>query len=263
MTSRVVPASSETIAASRRASALSRLDLPAFGGPAKQPGSLPARSRRGAIVEMSRDFRREHRGPFACFGEATTPPRRPRRLKSMAASVRALISNQLASANPRRASKARRRFVPAPGGVELRFRHRRDPQGPRPERDPACRSRRRGGRIRLARRGGIPAISPSAPSTACDRRTTAVDLELGDVLAGLGAWRGEPNHQRTIERFAGLRMRGRSGMPHSAASVAALRQPGECVAELRGPDRRMTATPARPGALESAKMVEASVMEFA
>ena len=34
MMSRVVPASSETMAASRRASALSRLDLPALGGPA-------------------------------------------------------------------------------------------------------------------------------------------------------------------------------------------------------------------------------------
>ena len=34
MTSRVVPASSDTIATSRRASALSRLDLPTLGGPA-------------------------------------------------------------------------------------------------------------------------------------------------------------------------------------------------------------------------------------
>ena len=80
MTSRVVPASSDTIATSRRASAFSRLDLPALGGPAmttRKPSRRPlaaagrqdgARSRRAA-------WRRQRR-PCAAASAASRRPRR-------------------------------------------------------------------------------------------------------------------------------------------------------------------------------------------
>ena len=57
MRSRVVPGSGETIATSRRASALTRLDLPAFGGPSTTT-SAPSRSRspRCGIIEVGDDL---------------------------------------------------------------------------------------------------------------------------------------------------------------------------------------------------------------
>ncbi len=58
MTSRVVPASSDTIAASRRASAFSRLDLPTLGGPASTTRKAVAQDLAAvAVVEVERDRR--------------------------------------------------------------------------------------------------------------------------------------------------------------------------------------------------------------
>ena len=56
MTSRVVPAVSDTIAASRRASRLSSEDLPALGGPMMAMCKPVAQALAAAIVEMGRDL---------------------------------------------------------------------------------------------------------------------------------------------------------------------------------------------------------------
>ena len=55
MTSRVVPASSDTMAASRRASALSRDDLPTLGGPAMTTRKPSRRRSPLPVCEMLRD----------------------------------------------------------------------------------------------------------------------------------------------------------------------------------------------------------------
>ena len=219
MTSRVVPASAETIAASRRASALSRLDLPAFGGPSSATRKPSRRisprcpSSRCAAISV-----REHRGPLSCFGEATTPTHRLRRRNRLPLRS-APRSRSAASASRRRASKARRRLVPVPGGAGLLFRHRSRSARPSTwarSSLPFSKARRTNSPGSARRH---PAISPSAARIAAIDRATAVDLELDDILACLARWRFEPNHHGTIERFAGRRMPDQSGMPHSAASA--------------------------------------------
>ena len=69
----------------------------------------------------------------------------------------------------------------------------------------------------------------------------------------------EPEHQRVVERLAGSWMPDRRkaaerGFGGGAAILV------KAVDQRPAPTARMTATPARPGALESAKMVEASVI---
>ena len=226
------------------------------------PEALPQDLAAMTVVEMSGDFRpRAPTARFARFGEATTPTRRPRRrnrwpLRSVQR------SRSVASASRRRASRARRRLGPVPGGAGLRFRLRRDRRGLRPRRGRACRSRRRDGRIRRALRGGIPR---SRPAPIEQRRSTArLPWTWNSATSSPVSLDGASNQSTTapIERFAGRRMpdspegrRARLRWPRLHHPVSASR--------AAGPDTRMTATPARPGALESAKIVEASVMGFA
>lgn len=92
MTSRVVPASSDTMAASRRASALRRLDLPALGAPSKATRNPSRRisprwpSLRWRAISSASLLARDR---AASNDDAETSPSSE---KSMAASVRAAIS---------------------------------------------------------------------------------------------------------------------------------------------------------------------------
>ena len=86
----------------------------------------------------------------------------------------------------------------------------------------------------------------------------AMNVQLGDVLAGEARWPRQPEREPAVEQLAGpgfltlrkLAWRGGGGGPHSARIAS----------PAPGPEMRMTATPARPGPLASAQMVSRWVM---
>ena len=131
----------ETIAALRRASALSRVDLPALGGPAMTT-TRPSRRRSPARPPPApRDF-----APIAAQHIARTRPgfvTSASSAKSISASISASASRicrrQASASSPRR-----RPFGGKPGGAGFRSPPRSDRPGPPPRSGRACRSRKRG-----------------------------------------------------------------------------------------------------------------------
>ena len=115
--------------------------------------------------------------------------------------------------------------------------------------------------------GELAGLGETAPGLPAERGQhgfddgrSAVQVEFGHVLAGLGARRGEPQHQRLIERLAVVRI------ADAAQGGEALLGPRrrQRIDEIAGagPETRTTATPARPGALDRAKMVGASAIRL-
>ena len=257
MTSRVVPASSETIAASRRASALSRLDLPTFGGPASATRK-PSRSDLAAVAVVEVRTR--------------SPPRAPAMSARASASASRGEVGLIREVDGGFDQRQRLDQPRAPALVELR------------QRAAACRrawrrcasvsASMRSARPSTSARSSLPfskarrANSPGsarrqsgdggrAPRARPHDGAAAVDMKLRHVLAGVAPRAGEPQHQRLVEHLARLRVRGCARSAAVARPSAAAPPCASIAAPARGPETRITATPARPGALERAKIVSA------
>ena len=253
ITSRVVPASSETIAASRRASAFRRLDLPTLGGPASTTRKPSRRiSPRWPSSRCARDRgvqRLRHRRACAKALAARRPRRRsrwpPRSARCASISSRAPALVAVAPARPPVWRRAWRRCA----SVSASIRSAR----PSAWAGRACRSRRRGGRTRRARPAGNRRLRRAPPA---GRTTARPPCTCSSAMSSpVSLWRREPQHQAAIEHLArrGMRalraarpMRG-SGPRRRHASRGTSRPPARKCAPPR--------SPARPGALESAKMV--------
>ncbi len=253
MMSRVVPASSETIATSRRASALSRLDLPEFGAPASTTWK-PSRtssprwpsSRCRAIASRS-----------AALSPATSPrhrarhrPRRRNRSPPPAApsprSARSAIRRTIFASAPSACRNACRRCA----AVSASIRSAR-PSTPVKSSLPFSKARRANspGSASLQ-----PSILPTAAKHTGHHRPAAVHLQLGHVLAGLALGRRGTTAPAPVQHLAAAADARRCGTRPSAASASAPPS-ARCTTPAAGPDTRITATPARPCPLDSAKMV--------
>ena len=218
-TSRVVPATSEVSAASRRASAFNSVDLPTFGRPTSAT-SKPSRTRSAIRPPLSfllhRSMnrpqgvgdRREHRRRQLLVGEVDRSPRRRR---------------APAPASAPHSPPARHRPVHQPQRLPLLrggLRARGDRPAPRPATDPAARSA-------SARRVNSPGSACRKPSTPAqgrqhrpaDRRA-AVQLQLDHILAGEAPRRRECDHHRLVEPLAGLRIAAASAASQPAPARA-------------------------------------------
>ena len=250
MTSRVVPASSDTIATSRLASAFSSDDLPALGGPAmtmRKPSRRrsPRWSARWRAIDgaqavddgagLDRDVGRH----VAFVGEVE--PGLDQRLR--AEQLRAPAFVEL----PQRAFRLRQRLTPLRLGLGIDQIGQTFDLG---EIELAVLERAAGELAGL----GKPHAGEGEQRIehGADHGAAAMQLQLGHVLAGEARRRREPQHEAAVE------LRGRGGpMSRKAAWRGGGTPPHKASSASRvpGPDTRITATAASPGPLASATMV--------
>ena len=87
-----------------------------------------------------------------------------------------------------------------------------------------------------------------------DHRAAAVQLQLGDVLAGLARGRRKPQRQRLVDGLFGVRDRA-CGRARPARGAGILPMSAFSASPARGPEMRTTAIAAGPRPEERAKMV--------
>ena len=257
MTSRVVPASSDTIATSRRASALSRLDLPTLGGPAST-------TRKPSRITSPRCPSSRWRTISACSASASVRALPTASLatsasseKSMAASISAVVREQ--PLPPALVEPAQRPLGLAQRLAPLRRRLGIDQVGEALD----------AGEVQLAVLEGatreLAGLRQPAALDPADRLehglhhgAAAVHLQLGHVLARSRSW-APANHSARAwsmsSPVAGCLIRlnaAKRGLGRGAAIWSS-------TAPAAGPETRTTATPARPWPLERAKMVSVAM----
>ena len=162
MTSRVVPGAASTIAASRPASALSRLDLPALGGPIRTTEQALADALAApAIGQVPRDLACSAATAARAFASSSG------RQVLVGEIDRGLEArhrrNQPPRASPRRAARARHPAGAAPGGAA-------PPSPPRPGRPALRPASGRACRCSKARRVNSPGSAGRSPVAAAQRR---------------------------------------------------------------------------------------------
>ena len=198
MTLRVVPAISETMAASRRARTLSSEDLPALGGPMMAIDRPPRRRSPRAVVEMGRDLGLELRDAGAhLVGNA--------RWQVLIGEIDRRLEMRHARKprvrQPRRGDAARHPSAAVPAALLVGL--RRDQVGDRLGLGKVELAVLEGAARELAGLGQ-PAEAQSADrlERALDHGAPAMQVQLGHGLAGLGVGRLEPDDQPAIDRLA-------------------------------------------------------------
>ena len=211
-----MPGTGDTIAASRRAMRLSRVDLPAFGGPAIAT-TRPSRSRSpraGAsqrfgdlVAKLARDLQRRPDQILRHIGlVGKIDPRLDQRQR---------LDQPRA---PGLGAVAEQTLELAIGLPALRLGFGADQIGQALDRGEIELAVLEGAARELARLRRPQSLdAPERAEHRGDDRAAAVQLQLGDVLAGLAVRPGKPQRQRLVDHFAAVRDRAPGRAPPCAA----------------------------------------------